>query len=339
MKIKKLAITSIFILSVILSSWAEERPLVVTTVSMVNDMAKNIFGDKAEVVCVVPIGADPHLFEPTAESAKLVNKADLALMNGLYLEGKWFQKLIENSGTKAEIITVTKGIQGFDELMQGKEKDPHAWMAIPNAVFYCKNILETAKELLPQDAAYFENNFEKYKKELEETEEYIRQQIERIPAAQRVLITSHDAFQYYGSHYGIRLKSTLGVSTEADVQTADIIQLQKVIKETGVPAIFIESTVNPKLIKQIAKDNNVAIGGELYADSVGKKGSGADTYIDMMRHNTDVIVSALTQEPKYQVAEKKNDKSSSFLDSSTYLIIGAIIVLLLVFLLLRKKSK
>ncbi|NJN77120.1 MAG: zinc ABC transporter solute-binding protein [Saprospiraceae bacterium] len=119
------------------------------------------------------------------------------------------------------------------------------------------------------------------------------QEIDKIPKKQRVLITSHDAFQYFGRHYGIRLESILGTSTDAEAQTADIMRVQKVIGETGVPAVFIESTINPKQLQQIATDNKVKIGGELYSDSLGELGSNAETYLEMLQHNAMTISYAL----------------------------------------------
>jgi hypothetical protein len=121
----------------------------------------------------------------------------------------------------------------------------------------------------------------------------IFQEIEKIPEKQRVLITSHDAFQYFGRHYGIRLESILGTSTDAEAQTADVMRVQKVIKETGVPAVFIESTINPKLLQQIATDNNVEIGGELFSDSLGELGGNGETYLEMLKHNAVTISYAL----------------------------------------------
>ena len=120
--------------------------------------------------------------------------------------------------------------------------------------------------------------------------------IQTIPEEKRVLITSHDAFQYYGNKYGITLEAIMGISTEAEAQTSDIIRVNKAIREQQIPAIFVESTINPKLIEQLAHDNGISIGGKLYADSLGDKDSPASSYIDMLRYNTQTIVNALNQE-------------------------------------------
>jgi len=136
---------------------------------------------------------------------------------------------------------------------------------------------------------------------------YIQNAIARIPALQRILITSHDAFRYYGKRYGIKVEAALGTSTDADVQTDDVARLTKIIRTSGVPAIFVESTINPKLIQQIARDNNVAIGGSLYADSLGEPGGVAGTYLKMLKYNTDIIVSGLTgQIDRLQIGDATN---------------------------------
>jgi len=145
----------------------------------------------------------------------------------------------------------------------------------------------------PANEEYYKTNYLKYKKELEELDSYIKLAIESIPRDQRVLITSHDAFSYFGKRYGL--------------QTSDIIRVTEIIKKYNVPAVFIESTINPKLIKQLAKDNNVAIGGELYADSLGPKGSEGESYFKMLKHNTDVIVAALKNKNMSKTAHDDAD--------------------------------
>ncbi len=313
---------------------AQKKPIVVGTTSMITDMAQNIFGDKAEVVCLVPVGGDPHLHEPTAKDAKLIYSAQVVLKNGLSLEG-WLDKLIENSGTKADVVITTKGIDAIRSA-EYNAPDPHAWMDAANGVIYSQNILEAAKKLIPADSTYFNENFEKYKTEIQKMDAYIQAEIQKIPNEKRILITSHDAFQYYGKKYGIQLESTLGTSTDADVQTSDIIQLQKLIQEKNIPAIFAETTINPKLIKQIAKDNNVILGGKLFADSLGEPNTSEGTYLGMMRYNTNTIVSNLLKEKSKEATAATKEEASNF--NMVYLLIGAILLLIAVFIGLRKKN-
>lgn len=270
-----------------------EKPTVVVTASMIADMAKNIGKEHVEIKCIVPIGGDPHTYVPTPDDAKLVANADLILKNGLTFEG-WLNELIANSGTKANSVTVTEGINTINS-EKYQTPDPHAWMNPKNGIKYAENIANALGKLLPMHKDQFQKNYHAYRAQLVETDQYIRKEIEKIPATKRFLITSHDAFRYYGKAYGLSLKSVLGTSTDADIQTKDVIELQKVIKSAKVPAVFIESTVNPKTLKQIAADAGAVVGGKLLSDSLGDEKLGGTTYISMLKQNTDVIVKGLTE--------------------------------------------
>lgn len=270
-----------------------QKPIVVGTASMFADMAKNIAGDYFEVHTIVPIGYDPHTYEPTPNDAKLLFKAQIILKNELTFEG-WLTELIANSGTKAKLVTLTQGIEPIKSKAFHNATDPHAWMTAKNGVIYCENIKKALIEFDPIHKETYQNNFEKYKLKLIAIDSKIKAEIQRIPEQQRVLITSHDAFQYFGRHYGLHLESVLGTSTEADIMVSDILRLNKVIQENKVKAVFIESTINPKILNQIATDNNVAIGGNLFADSLGDSLSEASTYEKMLLHNGSTILSSLT---------------------------------------------
>jgi ABC-type Zn uptake system ZnuABC Zn-binding protein ZnuA len=267
---------------------------VVATASIFADMAENIAGGHVEIKTVVPIGGDPHIYEPTPGDAQLVASADLILKNSLTFEG-WLNGLIANANSKAKVVTITEGIQPIQAVYKSSS-DPHAWMDASNGLVYIENIKNALVELDPANREVYEFNYGVYRKQIEDLDAYIFEQIKKIPEQRRILITSHDAFQYYGRRYGLRLESVIGISTEAEAQTSDIVRLNKVIRENGVPAVFIETTVNPKLLEQIARDNNVSIGGKLFSDSIGDKNSEAPTYLTMLKHNTDVIVKALSAE-------------------------------------------
>lgn len=292
-----------------LHAQAGKKPLVVATASIFADMAQQIAGDLVEVRTIVPIGSDPHIYEPTPADARLVAQADLLLVNGLTFEG-WLQGLIESSGSRAPIVTITQGIEPIRAVYKNST-DPHAWMSAANGLIYIKNIYEALVKLDPEHKDIYEKNYLAYKQKLEELDRYIMEQIQTIPEQQRILITSHDAFQYFGRRYGLRLEAVLGVSTEADAQTSDIIRITRLVRENKVPAVFIESTVNPKLLEQIARDNGVKIGGKLYSDSIGGPNSPAPTYLDMLRYNTDTIVKALRGDAdEHHTAQDPNSSSS-----------------------------
>ena len=309
-------ILSIFFGLFILTNINAQKPKVVSSASMIMDMTKNIAGDLVEHGLIVPIGGDPHIYDPTPRDAQLVSSADQIFINGLTFEG-WVLELIANSGTKAFIDTVTNGITPIGSEIYKGSYDPHAWMDLSNALVYIKNIKNALINLDPKNEHAYTKNHDVYRAKLIDLDNYIMNRIQEIPAGKRMLITSHDAFKYYGKRYGLQLEAIVGISTEAQAQTSDIIRITKAIKESNVPAIFVESTINPKLIEQIASDNNVLIGGKLYADSIGLENSEAPSYYDMLKHNTDVIVNALSQE---KISVLKPKKSSNSL--LTYLIIG-----------------
>lgn len=272
--------------------WAADPPLVLATASIFADMATVISGGLVEVRTVVPIGGDPHTYEPTPADVRLVAAADLVLVNGLTFEG-WINELIANSGTGARVVTITAGIEPIGSDVYQNAYDPHAWMDAHNGLTYLRNIHDALVALDPANAEVYSFNYQLYRQQVMDLDAYIMAEVATIPPKKRVLITSHDAFRYYGRRYGLRVEAVLGTSTDADVQTSDIRRLNQVLRETQAPAVFVESTVNPKLLQQIASDNGVVVGGQLYADSLGDPTSPAPTYLDMLRHNTHTIVTAL----------------------------------------------
>ncbi len=294
---------SFLILFVIQGVLLAEKPIVVASASMIADMVATIGGDKIEVQCVVPIGGDPHTYDPTPGDVEKIRRAKVVFVNGLTFEG-WMNELIRNSGTQAIVDTVTKHVAPLQSPHYHNASDPHAWMSPQNGIFYIQAIYESLITYFPEYSDFFKKRYVEYKKELEDLNFYTLQKINKVPENQRILVTSHDAFQYFGRDYGFRLESVLGTSTDADVQVSDVIHLHQVLKKTGVKAVFVESTINPKVLKQIALDNGVVIGGSLFADSLGDENSPAPTYLKMLRYNIDTITDALSS-GEVQESEKK----------------------------------
>ncbi|HLF65947.1 MAG TPA: zinc ABC transporter substrate-binding protein [Saprospiraceae bacterium] len=329
----KLYLSSLLCLLIVQGN-AQPKPLVVSTASMIQDIAMHIGGEFFSYQMIVPIGGDPHIYEPTPSDAQLCSNANLILKNGLTFEG-WISKLIDNSGTKAPVVTVTEGITPIASTLHANATDPHAWMEASNGIIYAKNISEAMTQLLPGGAENFRGNFEKYKAELEKLDHYIFQRIQSISENKRILITSHDSFHYYGKRYGLRLESILGTSTDADVQTADIRRLNEVIRSSEVPVVFVESTINPKMLEQIAHDNHIGIGGKLYSDSLSDKDGPAPTYIEMLRHNSDTIYEGLSRDR----GEEMNEANASGSRIWLWFLLLAPIVLTVVFFALRMIRK
>ncbi len=312
-----------------------KKPLIVSTASMFSDIAANIGGDLIETATIVPIGGDPHIYEPTPGDVQLIVKADVILQNGFTFEG-WISELIKNSGTKATVVTITEGVGPIVSEKHQNATDPHAWMDPLNGMVYAQNIRNAIRVILPEHAEKINANFAAYVKQLEELDLYIRERMALVDTTKRILITSHDSFHYYGNRYGVRLESVLGTSTDADVRTSDLIRLNEIIQKNQIPVVFIESTINPKLLEQVAADNKIKIGGKLYSDSLGDKDSPADTYINMIRQNTDVIVNGLLGTS----SETSDDANTSKSTSKWFIILGVVFLAgILLMWLLRKRTK
>ncbi len=311
------------------ASWGQKK-LVLGTASIFSDMAKVIGGDLIEVRSIVPIGGDPHTYQPTPSDVQLVSRADLILQNGLTFEG-WLNKLIENSGTRATRALITERVAPIASAVYENSADPHAWMDPKNGLIYIENIKNALVALIPEEADVFEFNYQLYAQQIRDLDVQIDSMIQSIDPAKRVLITSHDAFQYFGRRYGLELQSILGISTESEAKTSDVIRLGKVIRERQVPAVFIETTVNPKLLKQIAEDNNVRIGGALFSDSIGDEDSEAPTYLAMLAYNAQTITAGLTSTPETPSEGIEEEASSNNLILWSVLItilLGGLIVMI-----------
>lgn len=302
------------------------RLQVVASASMISDMAYQIAGEWIDIETIVPIGGDPHLHEPTPRDARIVAAADLILINGLTFEG-WITELIENSGTKGRITVVTEGVEPLRSLNYKNSTDPHAWMDAKNGLIYARNICLVLKEMLPEHEEKIQIRFDEYAKEISALDDYIRTEIAKIPEQQRILITSHDAFQYYGRSYGVRLEAIMGISTEAEAQTSDLLRVRQSIEENQVPAIFMESTINPKLIEQIARDTRIIIGGKLYADSLGDKDSPAPSYIQMLRYNTDTIVKSLSGKSAETQIQENQFRGIHMISIALAMIAGLVLII------------
>jgi zinc/manganese transport system substrate-binding protein len=272
---------------------AANAPLrVVASFSILADIARNIGDDAVEVTSLVGADSDAHTFQPSPEDAKKLAKADLILINGLGFEG-WMQRLIEASGSKAKVVTVSDGLQARAIVTPQGTVDPHAWQNLANGRLYAKNIATAFELARPSQASAIAARANDYDAELDQMDRSFRQQFAEIPRAQRKIITSHDAFGYFGAAYGVTFLAPVGVSTDAEPSASDIAALIQQIKAEGIKQIFIENMSNPQLIKQISKDAGVRLGGALYADALSAANGPAPTYVAMFNNNVRLLKSAM----------------------------------------------
>ncbi len=260
---------------------------VLTTITIIYDFAREIGGDRVCVESLVPVGGDPHTYEPIPSDIIRITKADLIIANGYHLEN-WLNKLISNKRESAIYFEVASTIEPLNN-------DPHLWMDVIYAMEYVKNIKDIFQKIDPNGKAIYEKNYENYTKKLKNLDEFIKCIVSKIPKDDRKLVTTHDAYSYFSRRYGFEFVGSIwGISTEDEPSPKEIKQLIDSIRSTRTKAVFIETTVNPKIMEMISKEANVRIGGKLYGDSVGKEGSNAETYIKMQIHNTITIYEGIT---------------------------------------------
>ena len=271
------------------------KKTLVCSTTQVADFARNVVGDDWNVICVLGPGQDPHSYRPGADSPLIVGRADLCLENGWHLEGNEWMKTLAKNANKP-IVTCVNGIKHLEMDDEGKSvKDPHAWFDPKNAWVYVKNIRDAVSKLDPGNAEQFAKRADLYQHQLRALDAWIKDNVNDIPQGRRMLVTHHDAFGYFCKAYNFRASSPVGWTT-ADLGGVTLERRQQIIKnirDLKVKSLFVETTINPKLLNEIADEAGVAIGGELYSDAMGGKGSAGETYIGMMRENVLTIVSAL----------------------------------------------
>ncbi|AFZ45711.1 periplasmic solute binding protein [Halothece sp. PCC 7418] len=275
---------------------SREKPSVVTTSTMITDWTKQVGGDEIKVIGILEPGADPHVYEPVPADSRAMEQADLIFYNGYNLEPELI-KLMQGTGISEEkTFAVAEVITPFDYDYDGQRvPDPHVWGDAENAIVMVNAIRDQLIELSPEDEAEFRENAAEYTKQLEELDSWMIQQIQTIPADQRQLVTTHDAFQYYARAYGLDVTGTLiGISTEEQPSAQTVKNLSDAVQNINVPAIFAETTINPALIKTVANEAGVTLAQqELYSDSIGAPNGEANSYLGMLIVNTRTIVQNL----------------------------------------------
>jgi zinc/manganese transport system substrate-binding protein len=268
---------------------AQDRLNVVASFSILGDFVRNVGGDRVNVATLVGPDGDAHVYTPAPADAKKIADAKLVFVNGLGLEG-WLSRLAQSSGSKATIITVTKGIA---PLKIGSDADPHAWQSVANAKIYVANISDALGAADPANNEAYRANAKTYLVKLDALDREVREAIAQIPQNRRKVISTHDAFGYLAAAYGIEFIAPLGVSTESEASARDMARIITQIRASKIPAVFLENISDPRLIRRISAETGAKVGGTLYSDSLtGEKGD-APTYIDMVRHNIRALTSAL----------------------------------------------
>jgi zinc/manganese transport system substrate-binding protein len=284
---------------------AADRLPVVASFSILGDMTARVGGDRVAVTTLVGPDGDAHVYEPTPDDVRAVAAARLLVVNGLGFEG-WMDRLAGASGYAGPVVVASKGVAPREIVeeehadAEGHDHhgiDPHAWQDVANAVTYVRNIAAGLDAADPAGKATYDANAAAYVAELEALDAEVRAALATLPAERRKIITSHDAFGYFGAAYGLRLSAPEGISTEAEASAADVAALIRQIRADAVPAIFVENIKDRRLIDQIAAETTATVGGELYTDALSDKDGPAPTYVEMMRHNVKTLTEALAPRP------------------------------------------
>jgi zinc/manganese transport system substrate-binding protein len=313
---------------------AQQEIPVVATFSILGNMVERIGGSAVTVTTLVGRNGDTHVFQPTPADAKAVKRASVLFTNGLEFEG-WLDRLAEAAEFDGELVVTTNGIEtislqehgddehgdegGEDEKQHddeqaeskddhdgetqgddhhGGEFDPHGWQSLKNAIVYVNNITAALAKTSPSNASTFYANRAAYVEEIESLDREIRNMIAALPSSARTIVTSHDAFQYFGRDYGFTFLAPQGLSTESEASARDVAQLIEQIRAENISAVFVENVADPRLVQQIATETGIIVGGKLFPGALSSEDGSAATYLDMMRYNATTIATALTEAKK-----------------------------------------
>ncbi|WP_440961183.1 metal ABC transporter substrate-binding protein [Paenibacillus nitricinens] len=300
--IKMLSLTMFILLFTACSNVSEgegnnDKLKIVATYSIIADMTENIVGEKAEVYSMVPIGTDPHMYDPLPKDTSKVSNADLVFYNGLNLEtGKgWFKDLLEVTNKKEVAFAISDEVTPMFLTEKGKEtqEDPHAWLDIQNAIKYVDIITKHVIEKDPDNKDFYLNNQSGYVKKLNELDQYAKEAVEKIPQEKRILVTSEGAFKYFSKAYGFKSAFIWEINTDSQGTPEQMRNIINIIEENQVPALFLETSVNPKTMETISNETGVPIHSKIFTDSLAKKGEEGDTYLKMIKWNIDKVIEGL----------------------------------------------
>ena len=266
---------------------------VVASFTVLADMAKQVGGEHVTVKSLVGPDGDPHSFEPSPQDSVALSKADVVIVSGLGMEG-WMDRLVSASGYKGKVIVASEGISMRKMIDDGKQiTDPHAWNSAENGAIYAQNITRALVAADPEDAAAINDSCSEYVTRLKLLDSWAKTRFEAIPKSKRKVLTSHDAFGYFGQEYGVTFLAPVGFSTEAEANASDVAGLIKQLKNQQIKTYFIENQTDPRLVKQIAAASGAQPGGELYPEALSAASGPASTYEMAFKHNVDTIANSM----------------------------------------------
>lgn len=292
---------AILLLAVLLSSCRGQpasdsgtsAPVILTSTTFLADITRNIAGDRVQVESLLPPGADPHSYQPTPQDAAKISDSRLIIINGAEYE-HFLEDLLENSGNEGTVVEASAGIRPRTDAQSEHGVDPHMWLDPNNVILYIENIRDALTHQDPQGEAVYKSNADAYVAELEDLDSWLLEQVGRIPAEKRLLVTNHEALGYFAERYGFTVVGTVieSFSSDASPSARQLAALIDQIRSSGASAIFLDASDNATFARQIADETGVRVITDLHLESL-TEGAPAATYIDMMKHNVTQIVNAL----------------------------------------------
>jgi zinc/manganese transport system substrate-binding protein len=277
---------------------AADKVKAVASFSILGDMVRQVGGDRVEVITLVGPDGDAHVYEPTPADAKNLAASQILFTNGLGFEG-WMDRLQKSSGFKGKAVVASTGVKPRTMLEEegGKSEkitDPHAWQSLANGRLYVANIRDGLIAIDPDGKSTYEANANAYLDAIAKEETDVKTALATLPKDRRKIITSHDAFGYFGAAYGLEIIAPEGVSTESEASAQDVAKIIRQIKQEKIPAVFMENITDHRLLDQIASETGAKIGGELYTDALSPPDGPSPTYLDIFRHNIGTLTAALS---------------------------------------------
>lgn len=269
--------------------------LVVASTTMIEDLVRELAPDGVRVEGIMAPGGDPHLYQPTPGDARLVAQSDLVVRNGLHLEG-WIDDLLENAGGERPIVTVSDGVEAIHMESFAGGVDPHIWFDVELWRRAAATTADALADLVADDptaVAQVRERAAAYDARLAALDGWVRSTLATIPPTRRVLVTSHDAFNYFGRAYDLEVRGIQGISTEQEASQRDVADVIDMVRERGLPAVFVETSVNPGLVRQVARETGAAVLGPLYSDSLGASDGPAGTWVGMVVENVRLVTEGL----------------------------------------------